>query len=95
MCGRFALQIAWRDVAEALGLSPDEAARNVPARHNIAPSQDIPIVIDTDGGRQRLDASWGLVPRWAKWTAGTEWSDVKVSRSAFLTPWPPREGGAA
>ena len=66
MCGRFALQIAWRDVAEALGLSEEEAGRNVPARHNIAPTQDVPIVSDADTGRQRVDASWGLVPRWAK-----------------------------
>jgi len=35
-------------------------------RHNIAPSQDVPIVRDTGKGRELALARWGLVPHWSK-----------------------------
>ena len=35
-------------------------------RYNIAPSQDMPIVRDTGGGRELVLARWGLVPHWSK-----------------------------
>ena len=42
-----------------------------PARYNIRPSEQIPIVaLDPDGQRVAFDARWGLVPSWAK--------DVKI-----------------
>lgn len=39
---------------------------NFPPRHNIAPTQPVPIVI-LDGGKRRfMLVRWGLVPSWAK-----------------------------
>ena len=66
MCGRFQLAAPWREITELFDLDDGEAGRNVPARYNVAPSQDIPIVIDHDGDRRSIDAKWGLVPHWAK-----------------------------
>ncbi len=66
MCGRFTLttpdQIALRfDVAED---ERDDAARSRPA-YNIAPSQDLAVIVER-GDRRRLQAmSWGFRPAWA------------------------------
>jgi putative SOS response-associated peptidase YedK len=35
-------------------------------RFNIAPSQPVPIIRDTDAGREMVLAKWGLVPHWSK-----------------------------
>jgi putative SOS response-associated peptidase YedK len=65
MCGCFSLHTPESRIREAfnleqigqLGLNP---------RFNIAPSQDIPIVRDTDTGPEMTLARWGLVPSWPK-----------------------------
>lgn len=64
MCGRFTVQLPSADVALAFGVQ--ETARSVPPSFNVAPGQDVPVVVDEGGGR-RLDAfRWGLIPSWAK-----------------------------
>jgi putative SOS response-associated peptidase YedK len=63
MCGRFVIT------------SPPEALRqifgyveqpNFPPRHNIAPTQPIPVVIIEEGARHFRLMRWGLVPSWVK-----------------------------
>jgi putative SOS response-associated peptidase YedK len=63
MCGRFVI------------LSPPEALRqifgyseqpNFPPRHNIAPTQPIPVVIVENGTRHFRLMRWGLLPAWVK-----------------------------
>ncbi|MCA6106518.1 SOS response-associated peptidase [Bradyrhizobium cenepequi] len=63
MCGRFVIT------------SPPEAIRllfgyveqpNFPPRHNIAPTQPVPVVILENGGRHFRLMRWGLVPAWVK-----------------------------
>ena len=64
MCGRFTLQIPAELLAELFGLSepPD-----LPARYNIAPTQQVAVIRQRDGGGNRLDfLKWGLIPSWAK-----------------------------
>ena len=61
MCGRFTLadprQLALRyDLAELADLAP---------RFNVAPTQPVPAVVSTGGGRL-VHMRWGLVPSWAK-----------------------------
>jgi putative SOS response-associated peptidase YedK len=65
MCGRFALAIPRRRVAEAMGLDNMPEA---PARYNIAPSQPVEAVrADQDTGHRVAGIyHWGLVPFWAK-----------------------------
>jgi putative SOS response-associated peptidase YedK len=64
MCGRYSFT------------SPEEAMRqlfgytnpppNFPARFNVAPTQDVPVVrIAKDGSRELVLMRWGLVPFWA------------------------------
>jgi putative SOS response-associated peptidase YedK len=63
MCGRFVIT------------SPPEALRqifgyveqpNFPPRHNIAPTQPIPVVILENGSRHFRLMRWGLLPAWVK-----------------------------
>jgi putative SOS response-associated peptidase YedK len=63
MCGRFVI------------ISPPEALRqifgyleqpNFPPRHNIAPTQPIPVVIIENGIRHFRLMRWGLLPAWVK-----------------------------
>jgi putative SOS response-associated peptidase YedK len=63
MCGRFVIT------------SPPEALRrifgyleqpNFPPRHNIAPTQPIPVVILENGARHFHLMRWGLIPSWVK-----------------------------
>lgn len=65
MCGRFSLQTPEAQIrktfnlelAEPIGLNP---------RYNIAPSQDIPIIRNTEAGHELILAQWGLIPHWSK-----------------------------
>ena len=65
MCGRFTLQTPESLIRELfhLGNSP---AIDLKPRYNIAPSQDIPVIRDTENSREIVLARWGLVPHWSK-----------------------------
>ncbi len=66
MCGRYTQLMSWREVVELYRLTDDQPALNVPARHNVAPTQQVPIVRVEDGRRRLAMVRWGLVPFWAK-----------------------------
>lgn len=63
MCGRYTLYHHEEDLDAlfgVVGLAPEE-------RFNIAPTQEVPIVVEREGGvREVLTARWGLVPHWVK-----------------------------
>lgn len=40
--------------------------QQLPLRFNVAPTQDIPIVRQTDAGRELAIVRWGLIPSWSK-----------------------------
>jgi putative SOS response-associated peptidase YedK len=64
MCARFTLrQIADLPERFQAALPLGEAP---PPRFNVAPSTDVPIVVENAGTRQIELARWGLVPGWAK-----------------------------
>jgi putative SOS response-associated peptidase YedK len=63
MCGRFAQRTDSKKLAKAFG------AYEVPAvepRYNIAPTQDILGVVQSEDGREVTLYKWGLIPSWAK-----------------------------
>ena len=63
MCGRYSLIATVDQLLEEFGLvEPDE----IEARYNIAPSQQVPVVRLSEGGRRLDSLKWGLVPSWAK-----------------------------
>jgi putative SOS response-associated peptidase YedK len=63
MCGRYALTSPPAVIAERFGLA---WAADVPPHYNIAPSQTIPVVRETEQGRELAWVKWGLIPSWAK-----------------------------
>jgi len=63
MCGRFSLTRGDRDLEEEFGV---EVPFDVRPRYNIAPTQEVLVLLD-DGEQRRIEAlHWGLIPSWAK-----------------------------
>lgn len=67
MCGRFTQEFSWAEIRDMYNLTrPEDRARNMPPRYNIAPTQDVNFVAEVDGERRLLEGRWWLVPHWAK-----------------------------
>ena len=64
MCGRFVLQSAVEIISQIFKLGRIDMA--LTPRYNIAPSQEIAIVLEESGTRSLAACRWGLVPNWAK-----------------------------
>jgi len=64
MCGRFTLTRSPAEIAETFGLDADETAGLEP-RFNVAPTQEVPVVVAREGTRRLVRKRWGLVPHWA------------------------------
>ncbi len=63
MCGRFVQYTLWPLLQQEFNLKDAKAALN--PSWNIAPTQDVPIVVNEDGNRL-IKARWGLIPSWAR-----------------------------
>lgn len=63
MCGRFVITSPPEALRQIFGY---EEQPNFPPRHNIAPTQPIPVVIRENGRRHFRLMRWGLVPAWVK-----------------------------
>ena len=59
MCGRYTVHADVKELIERFKLMLIEA--QVEPRYNIAPTQDIPVVLETDQGRVLKSLRWGLV----------------------------------
>ena len=63
MCGRFGATFTFREIMVRWNLQ-----RDLPLyapRFNIAPSQQVPVIVSTDSAPDAKGMRWGLVP-WAK-----------------------------
>src|ERR1700752_3796431 len=63
MCGRFVITSPPAALRQVFGYSEQP---NFPPRHNIAPTQPVPVVIVENGSRHFKLMRWGLVPSWVK-----------------------------
>jgi putative SOS response-associated peptidase YedK len=61
MCGRYTL----RSHKNFYGVPASQLPLLSP-RYNIAPSQDVPVIIQVDDEREIVMLQWGLVPSWSK-----------------------------
>ena len=72
MCGRYALTVAPDVLAALFSLSSSKGTADdpteVPARFNLAPSQEAQVVVRAEDARGRAlsHMRWGLVPSWAR-----------------------------
>jgi putative SOS response-associated peptidase YedK len=64
MCGRFTITLI-EDIIGRFGIVLEDGTEIGP-RFNIAPSQQIPVVIENAGGRQLRFMDWGFEPAWFK-----------------------------
>src|ERR1700704_5850746 len=63
MCGGFVIPSPPAALRQIFGYAEQP---NFPPRHNIAPTQPIPVVILENGGRHFWLMRWGLVRAWVK-----------------------------
>jgi putative SOS response-associated peptidase YedK len=63
MCGRFVITSAPAALRQIFGYVEQP---NFPPRHNIAPTQPVPVVIFENGARHFRLMRWGLLPSWVK-----------------------------
>lgn len=64
MCGRY---VSARSTAEwAALLGAENRASAVEPSYNVAPTQQVPVVVQRDGRRELTGMRWGLVPSWAR-----------------------------
>lgn len=69
MCGRFTL-LELPPLSQRFGLQLLEDAGRLQARFNIAPSQDIATIVETEDGRSLRWMEWGYHPSWFKTKPG-------------------------
>ena len=74
MCGRFTQLFTWSELIALYNLTNDPIP-NLRASWNIAPTQDVGVIVPEDGGRIYKTMRWGLVPMWAK--------DLKIGNQAI------------
>jgi len=63
MCGRFVITSPPAAIRQVFGYVEQP---NFPPRHNIAPTQPVPVVIIENGTRRFKLMRWGLIPSWVK-----------------------------
>ena len=63
MCGRFTASFEFRDIKLLFNLQRDLPV--LAPRYNIAPSQEVPVIVQNEGINQLKPMKWGLVPSWA------------------------------
>jgi putative SOS response-associated peptidase YedK len=63
MCGRFGATFQYSDVKVRWNLYGD---LSFAPRYNIAPSQDVPVIVRNEGRNEIKSMRWGLVPSWTQ-----------------------------
>ncbi len=64
MCGRFSASFQYRDIKVLWNLRGDST--NFAPRYNIAPSQEVPVIVRNESRDEAKLMKWGLVPSWAQ-----------------------------
>ena len=63
MCGRYVIISPPEALRRAFGYADQP---NFPPRHNVAPTQPVPVILLENGARRFQLMRWGLLPGWVK-----------------------------
>jgi putative SOS response-associated peptidase YedK len=74
MCGRFTQQYTWKELVDLYNLT-NLTIPNLRPNWNVAPTQDVGVIVPEEDGRIYKTMRWGLVPIWAK--------DIKIGNQAI------------
>ena len=81
MCGRYVVFSLGSELASYFGTQPPSF--ELTPNYNVAPTQQVPVIIQQDGVRQIKKRRWGLVPFWAKdTTIGSRMINARVETLA-------------
>ena len=64
MCGRFALYRSLEEIKEAFSIQ--QVNLELEPSYNVAPTQDVAVVVQREEGNTLEKMRWGLIPFWAK-----------------------------
>ncbi len=64
MCGRYTLSHPLTELKK-LFEAQDRMPSGWSPRYNIAPSQQVPVIVERESGREIVLMRWGLIPSWA------------------------------
>jgi putative SOS response-associated peptidase YedK len=94
MCGRFTQLFTWEEIYNLCNVS-NPLAPNVRPSWNVAPTQDVGVILPEDGRRIYKTMRWGLAPAWAKdLKIGNQLINARLEsvaeKPAFRTAWKTR-----
>jgi putative SOS response-associated peptidase YedK len=78
MCGRYELHTPVEEIARRFDAALTDEVAALPPRYNIAPSVRVPVVRAAEKGPMLEAMTWGLLPSWAKDTAGVKPINARV-----------------
>lgn len=65
MCGRYVIE-DFQELSETLRQIPFQSFWDFQPNWNAAPTHELPVIINVDGGLQMHPMQWGLIPSWVK-----------------------------
>ena len=98
MCGRYKLELPFSEIVLLYNLTITRPSRfdNMPARYNIAPTQEVAVVrLNAERQREFVMLRWGLIPFWSKdakggFTTINAMSETIDTKPAFREPFAKR-----
>ena len=66
MCGRFTNHLTWEQIVELYEITNTDYRPNLRPNYNIAPTQTVPVVRQSDDGNELVLMRWGFERHWAK-----------------------------
>lgn len=84
MCGRYTHLLSWRQIHDLYRLTAPKEPPRLPLRYNACPTQELPVIVQGNGGRELRMMRWGLIPYWSK-DGGKPYSTINARAESVRT----------